>query len=194
MILNIHGEQLTPVKEGSFLPIWGFICCHTEKRQGARSFNNMTEYNYCLSMLNRTSFIYSTRDGEGLEGASMVLSANGVNCSIEPHFNAFDKTVEGMELLVLENDLLSIKYAKKIVELFAEYFPERKIRNEGLKFIKLGDRGYSNLSITKKAGLEVAILSELFFGDNERDFMKITEQAEFWKHAIKEINQETKEG
>lgn len=185
--INIYGQEEEQAPE-EFKPVWGFINCHTAGKQGARAWNMMTEYNYGYSMLQLTSQIFVTRNNDGVQGAGRVLRFNEVNASIECHFNAFNGKAEGAMLLVMEGDKLSEKYAREIIEQFKKYFPDRKLRaDNGVSIIKKADRGFNNLQTAKDCGMEIAIMSELMFGDNEADWISISKQAGFWDYCIGEM-------
>lgn len=169
-----------------FVPIWGFITAHTASSGGAMSWDRtMNEYQYSLRMLTSMEFPWENRSIGGIKKASRLLFEKNINCSIEPHFNAFNGSAFGGEFLVLKGDSLSEKYAEHIAESFAKIFPKRKLRHgNGIKYIRPGERGYRNLKDAKDNGMMVAIISELFFGDNPDDFMKFGEQAHFWEQTL----------
>lgn len=175
---------------GDDLPLKvGFIVPHTSKAQGASSFDGRyTEYQYATYMLNSAllgDFPYFTRNDGGVVGAAQKLYNEGVRFSIEPHFNSFNESVQGFELLVLKNDKESIRYAHLIADYYALTFPYKKPRGDrGVKELSRGDRGYRNLKDAKFAGMKVAILSELFFGDCSDDLISPSTQAQFWYNTF----------
>ena len=70
----------------------------------------------------------------------------------------------------MEDDAKSLIEALKIVEAFREAFPGRVIRREnGIKLVGPGDRGYGSLHIAKREGADIALLSEAFFIDNPNE-------------------------
>jgi len=175
-----YGEK--PVSRYTF----GIIIPHTDKHPGATSFGeSISEYDYAFEMIQTLGNEYDTRDKDGVSGAARSLIKRDCNASIETHFNAYNQKAYGAEMLVLKNDSESIEVARLIMEDFKEYFPGRKLRGDrGLKLLSKGDRGSYNLIAAKNQGMKVALLSELFFGDNESDWMKPSIQAEFWKRHI----------
>jgi len=169
--------------EVPFIPSWGAIIPHSEAAQGAQAFNSTyTEYIYGTIMVPMMDIPFTFRDKVGIKGAARILKEQGVNASIEPHFNAFNGRVKGAEMLVLSSDGLSKHYAELFLDIFKEDFPERRIR--GVKEVSPGDRGYTNLLKCKQAGMKVAILSELFFGDNNEDWLAPDEQAKYWRSCL----------
>lgn len=167
---------------------YGFIIPHTRKSQGATSHNGIySEYNYALSMLKDPRLLHYhrfTRDDGGVAGAAKRLKEKGVNFSIEPHFNAYNGGAHGYEILVLKGDKKSEDQARLMLDYFASIYPGRRARHDnGIKLIEKGDRGYYNLVAAKKY-MDVAILSELFFGDNAIDFIKPEEQGRFWANTL----------
>lgn len=169
-----------------FIPTWGIIVPHTQASQGASSWDSIyTEYLYGLALVNLLPVPWGTRNNKGVYGAAKTLKERGCTCSLEPHFNAYNKRAHGAEILVMKGDDLSAKYARLIMDDFSEEFPTKRLRHDkGIKWVSRGDRGYNNLLKAKLAGMKVALLSELHFGDNERDFISPTVQAEFLKEHI----------
>jgi len=170
-----------------FIPRWGFIIPHRRDSPGAVSYDNRySEYLYGTIMVPAIGLPYRTRDEGGVRLASKQLRGESVNATIEPHFNAYNGKVEGAEMLVIRSDGLSRHYAELFLDIFRETFPHRRIR--GVKEVGPGDRGYRNLLESKKSGMEVAILSEMFFGDNIADFLSPEEQTEYWRDCLESPN------
>ena len=165
-----------------FVPRLGVIVPHNKKAQGAETTDGVyTEYRYALMEWMSLNYPRETRDKGGVSGAAKRLKAQGCNFSIEPHKNAYNEVVRGHEVLVLEGDKLSIKYAKQLVDMFGGEFPLSP--NRGVKELVRGDRGYYNLVRAKKAGMEVALLTELFFIDNKEDFIPVDDMEAFWRNT-----------
>ena len=176
-----HGEG------ENFEPIWGYIVPHTANAQGAEapdSRGGISEYLYGvnIAIANEETVPWESRNDGGVKGASKRLVKAGVNATFEDHKNAYNHKVGGAEILIIKGDDLSRKYAEFILEAFAEKFPDRKIR--GIKERKKGGRGYNNLVAAKKAGADVALLGEMFFIDNEKDFIDPITYAEFIKEVL----------
>lgn len=164
---------------------FGLIIPHTEKQPGASTESGFTEYHYALRMAAQTHLPYATRNIGGVTGAAKLLKKKGCNASLEPHLNAFNTYAEGFEILALEGDSSSIDAAILIAEQFAKWFPDHKIRGKnGVKIIRPTDRGGSNLVKAKKAGMEIALLSEAFFIDNPKDYIDHSTMADFWELVL----------
>lgn len=162
---------------------WGVIIPHTRAAQGAQSWDGKySEYIYGNLMASQLGLPHATRDTGGVIGAARGLTSAGVTASLEPHYNAFNGRAHGAEILVLDGDEISYMYAERMLEEFEDLFPGRRIR--GVKEIAYGGRGYRNLADARKA-MKVALLSELFFGDNREDWLSVESQANFWKTQIK---------
>jgi len=176
-------SKVTKLKLGMIIP-------HTIKAQGAVAYDGkLSEYNYGLLLAYTLDIRTASRNIGGVHKAAKKLVDYGCNASIEPHFNAYNGKAYGAEILVLANDPESEIFARKVIELFVKKFPERKMRADyGIKKVFQGDRGYNNLKAAKSEGIRVAILTELFFGDNEKDWMEIYTHADF----IREIQRELK--
>lgn len=157
---------------------WGCIVPHSRFQMGAKRFDNkLTEYEYGLQMAPYLMLPWDTRDNGGINDAAKRLKKfYNVDALIEPHFNAFNGKVSGAEILVI--DEVSYAHAKKILE----HWGKNEVR--GVKLISSGARGYTNLFLMKKH-VEVAILTELFFGDNPLDYVEPIEQALFLRDHLK---------
>lgn len=164
---------------------WGFINPHTSVSGGAVTHDKtMNEYKYGLHMLHNLNFPFETRDEGGVAGACKRLKKAGVTATIETHFNGFNGKASGAECLVLKGDSESEHYARLFMNMFSDVYPRRKLRHDrGIKLVKSGDRGYTNLKVARRY-MKVAILSELFFGDNPSDFMSFVDQSKFWHHVL----------
>jgi len=171
---------------------FGLVIPHTKRSPGASGYNKRTnEYDYGLDMLAELDVPGATRDEDGISGAIKTLKLKGCNASLEPHYNAYNRKAYGSEILVLEGDNRSADIAYMMMEDFHLLYPKKRLRHDkGIKWVKRskdnksGDRGSWNLYVAKKNGMKVALLSELFFGDNESDWMSPPEQASFWKRHI----------
>lgn len=183
--VKMNKKDYTGYGEGlDFIPHWGIIIPHTEKRPGALSFDGRySEYVYAGIMSTKIGLpLYHANSPESLAETFKHL---GVNASIEPHFNAFNGGVKGAEILVLHNDIKSEYFARLFMEYFVEKYPTRKLRHgNGIKYLKHGDRGFRNLNKAKSSGMKVAVLSELFFGDNGEDWLSPEDQAVFWRECV----------
>lgn len=166
---------------------WGIIIPHTKKASGASSDKyNHNEYTYGMVMAEYSKFPYETRDLGGVKGAAARLRKRKVNASLEPHKNAYNGKAKGFECLVLEGDQLSYDYAAEIAMQFKRTFPTRVLRQSGtgVKVIKKGDRGYWNLAAAKAQGMEIALLSEAFFIDNDSEWIPPMEMTKFWREVL----------
>lgn len=166
--------------------VFGLIVPHTKSSGGASSKEKkMNEYEYGLRLASFMAIPRETRDEGGVSLAAKRLKLKGCNASLEPHKNAFDSKAKGFEILVLENDSESIRMAEIMAENFRAKYPARVLRHSnGVKKIKSGDRGYSNLIAAKKEGMKIALLSEAFFIDNPLEWIEPAEMAEFWMSQI----------
>jgi len=169
-----------------FTPKWGYVVPHTEKAQGAEAPDGKwSEYKHGLSVaVTNSNFIpWDDRNNGGVSGAvSRLISDKKINSTWEDHRNAFDGRVGGVEVLCIRGDSLSKHYAEMILDAFHETFPDRNIR--GVKEMKKGGRGYGNLLASKKAGADVALLGELFFIDNPKDFIEVEKIAKFLRRVL----------
>lgn len=174
-----------------FYPKWGVIIPHTKIDGGANNINSIkykffNEYNYALDMIDHMPVPFATRDnGKGVAGAAKQLIELGCTASLEPHLNAYNRKAKGFEILVLKGDRLSAYYAEMIAQNFKDYFTERVLRHgNGVKIVSKNDRGYANLIAAKNQGMEVALLSEAFFIDNDQDFISPFNMGPFWRENL----------
>lgn len=169
---------------------WGLVIPHTKDRQGALSFDEeVSEYIYGhrLARILEGIIPSATRDTDGIRGAIIDLLSKDCNASIEPHFNAYNGNVSGAEVLCLKGDYRSAELGSLLLEDLKQRWPHRKIRRKnsnGIKWVAEGDRGYSNLALAKKLGMDIAILTELFFGDVAEDWLEPSDQAKLIKDLV----------
>ena len=164
--------------------VWGLVRPHTQKSQGA--VGRVSEYAYWLSMwekLANSNIPFTNRNQGGLKGAYTRLAKKGVTASVESHKNAFNKQAKGYEVLIIDGDAVSRKYAKKYIELMKSHFPSRV--NRGIKTVKNGQRGYANLIAAKNAGIKIALLTEDFFIDNRREWIEPRLLAKVYDELLK---------
>lgn len=170
----------------------GFIAPHTYENQGAKSeVKDMTEFQYAQAMLFNIYAPFTSREKSFDEyyAAIQGLKLYGVTGVVEPHFNAFNGRCSGYEFLVIEGDTVSEEFARYLVGKFKVKFPHRTPRHDdGVKHLTPTDRGFKNLEVIKKSGMRVAIISELFFGDNPFDFLPTHSQLGFWQEVIGDLS------
>jgi hypothetical protein len=137
--------------------------------ENAHSRGTIDKVHSGLMKITGESLTRAVRDGWGLEGAYSSLAQDGITASIESHRNAFNTKARGYEVWILKGDTLSKQYAEELINRMSKFFPTRI--NRGVKEVEAGGRGFVNLYEAKKAGMKVALLSELFFLDNESEFI-----------------------
>lgn len=178
-----------PVEVGNLK--WGFVVPHTKAKAGAVLKDRdgkvvAQEYFYAKDALrllqDHLGVTVGTRDEGGLNGAYGWLNIEGCTASIEPHLNAFNTKAKGYEVLVLKGDTTSALYAKELLDLFGKMYPDRV--NRGIKYVKSGDNGFANLMAAKKNGMEVALLTELFFIDNKSEWISRGDMAQFFNRFL----------
>ena len=172
-----HGEG------EQFKPAWGIIVPHLDRAGGAETpSGRWNEYKYGLHMAKFMDKAHATRDEGGVYGAAKELKKYGCNASLEPHKNAYNGKANGYEILILKGDHLSKHYAELFLEEFSRKYPQRK--NRGIKEMTKGGRGYKNLIDAKRAGMEVALLSEMFFIDVAGEWLEPHVMGKFWEEVL----------
>ena len=179
-----HGSPL-PV----FKPIWGICLPHYSFDGGAETNDNKwSEYTYAGYMNSLSSIVNHPVDNRNfgdVKGAAKRLLIKGCNCYIEQHKDAYNHNVGGFSFLYIKGDSLSKKYASIFRDEFKKAFPDRNPRySNGLKALEKGDDGFWNLSTAKKQGMEVAILAEDFFIDNDKEWISPEVSRKFWDSVL----------
>lgn len=161
------------VSEGTNLT-WGRVICHNSHAQGADTVRNgelVTENMHCKMTYGFMKYFtyVGTRDVGGIKGAYSHIYRKGCNASLESHRNAFNGKAKGFEVLVLRGDETSKRYAQILMGIFGKHYPDRTYRR--IKELRYGEGGYKNLRTARDLGFKVAILPELFFIDNEKEWI-----------------------
>lgn len=150
----------------------GVIVGHTKSAPGAYLHDGDSEYKYNSAIANLmkagglTKGIHVEvfhRDGIGIAGA--YAKANGKDCVIELHFNAYNKKAYGTETLcsTKQDDRI---FAKHIQDAMCKVFSRTGAGNRGVKAISASDRGGASVSALP---LAPNCLVEPFFGDNPKE-------------------------
>lgn len=146
---------------------------HHEKSKGAYSdYFGMNEYDFYSRVASLLSDVTIFKHDSSISGYTSRIknTANRINQSdfdlvIELHFNSFSNpSANGCEALFY--------YKSAAGKLAAEKFSQKvnectgiPLRNNGLKPLTKGDRGFASVYYTKAP----TILIEPFFGSNEED-------------------------
>lgn len=152
-----------------------FIVGHTKESPGAYSdYFKLPEYLFWIQRLSRfegackslgVEFNFFLRD-QGLsvayEKATDWLEQFEKKCVVELHFNAFNKTATGGEVLVVSNTDYERAIATSVSRAMSM---ATTLKERPLKELKPGDRGYSLVTQV----IYPSILIEPFFGDNLSD-------------------------
>lgn len=175
--------------------LWGFVVAHTKKKVGAvlkdedgtvmateNDHSNSTSIQVCRQIPS----VIATRDAGGLDGAYGWLSIEGCKFSIESHGNAFNRNAKGYLILVIDGDKASEYVANLMLESFREKYPKRQYR--GIRRVQAGDNGFLNLRKAREAGMEVALLTEMFFIDNRDDYISSEDLGNFYVDFIRSFD------
>ena len=163
-----------------------FLIPHTPTSRGAMAWNGIREYDYYYNILLHSKFQVNGKKGfeEYFDIADQLVSL-GFTTAIEPHFNAFNGRAAGAEILVMKGDQKSKNFARYLLGEFELKFPNRRLRyNAGVKELEEGDRGHSILTVLKNRGFKIAVIPELFFGDNKEDYIKPKDLIEFFENVL----------
>lgn len=157
---------------------YAIIVGHTAKAKGAYShYLNCYEYDWNLDFAKRIGLEYATRDAGGLSLAHKKLEHT--DGTIELHLNALNGKATGTETLyVTENSReLAELVHKTIISVLG-------IRDRGVKKLSPNDRGFQNLSISKKP----CILIEPAFMDNRIDCLILIEKKVILAKALRALS------
>lgn len=168
-----------------------FINGHSHRSQGAEGLETVdghklkiTEWSYAESLHTRLVTPFTHTDAFNLHQTNRYVTRETV--ALEFHLNSFTSpTVEGYEVLILEDDLESHRSAKLFLNIMKYYFPNR--RNRGIKVLTSTCRGYNNLLRLKKVYAK-AILTEAFFINNPNDWINREHMADVINRFNNEIN------
>ena len=153
----------------------GLVVGHTRNEPGAAVAAPIKSYEYFVNTeLAKMAQDYAKdkyphvdlniyyRDGIGIVGAYTKAHADGCDCVIELHFNAFNKKAYGTETLCtrLPDDK---KYAKYINDAISKVFKRTGLGFRGVKIMSLADRG--GKSVAALPGTANCLV-EPFFSDN----------------------------
>lgn len=151
-----------------------YINGHRYNHQGAKGIEvvdghnlEITEWSYANSLHGKLKTPHKYFDAYELNKYTEEIPDTAL--ALEFHLNSFNSpTIEGYEVLVLDNDLKSLEYAQLFLNCMEKNFPSR--RNRGIKLITERDRGYNNLLRLKQI-YKQAILTEAFFLNNPSDWI-----------------------
>lgn len=154
-----------------------FIIGHTKDSPGAYSKTfDMHEYDFWSDEMTNVdltypdnkkfTYDYFRRDRIGISGAykeaEKFLEPFKNKFAIELHFNAYNGTARGSEVLYVGGEK---KLAGDLSAMFASHI---KTKDRGAKSLSSGDRGHYNVSRLDDMSIQ-SILTEPFFGDNVDD-------------------------
>ena len=172
-----------PFKEVS-IPNYVIIIGHANTAQGAYSEGlAKTEYGFnsdvadkMLELHNKAGFLKAafdlsvvTRDGKTIRQAYQEALETEPEAIIELHFNSFfSNDANGMEVLI--NQAAPDKTADLASTFLTHLKLDFEFRNRGIKRVKLGQRGYHNVTYADDVP---SILIEPFFGSSPSDVAKL---------------------
>jgi N-acetylmuramoyl-L-alanine amidase len=157
----------------------GVVIGHMNTAQGAmlcKPYDFVSEYEYhTMTAANMIAIgehegvevVVALRDGVGISGAYKALNAAHVDAAIELHFNSFNAVAEGTETLYGDTPTFGKSHTAERLALTVQnhmvsLYGRQGLQNRGAKFIKLTDRGGSNVNQPVSFP---CVLIEPFFGD-----------------------------
>lgn len=172
------------------------IVGHDKKSQGAASHKvlNRSEYAYnreiaaiAQKYASKKCHVYVIlRDYIGIEGAYEKAKGYGVDACIELHFNAYDGSVEGTEILYHDDrdkdPELEKRFAEQVLDKMYEVFDRGRSGKRGKKEPQTrNERGWYNVS---RVQAFPCVLVEPFFGDNQDDAEKASKRKQVYAYGL----------
>ena len=173
-----------PTHEGQRVAL---VVGHTATARGARSVIGIQEYDYfkevceiVLAELKTDKVKMFLRDGRGIAQTIDAAANWGADVIIELHFNAFNGTAHGAEILIPQGTTNALG-----ADFLAKWCEFAKLRNRGVKTVTRTQPGGTSV-FTINARKRQGFLWETFFGDTISDFRDQETVAEFLCEWIRE--------
>jgi len=172
------------------------IVGHDKKQQGATSHKNlkMSEYAYGREVAalaqryakGKCDVHVILRDYIGITGAYNRAKEIKPDACIELHFNAYDGSVQGTEILYHDDrDMdpeLERRFGQKLLDNMYEIFDRGRRGKRGKKEPQTRDeRGWYNVS---RVQAFPCVLVEPFFGDNPEDAQMAKDKMDEYAHSL----------
>ena len=153
----------------------GIIVGHDEKSQGARTYNNITEYtfNYFVAQMmkqlhefkvlnnyNKIAHIEVIDRNDGWAAVQNIIKKSKCLTTLELHFNSFEIIARGVETLAISGDDPSESFASFISSRIAKEYRSTIRHGNGVYDVSSGERGFHNLNQAKSAGTYISVLVE----------------------------------
>lgn len=165
----------------------GIIVGHEKNSQGARTYNDISEYtfNYFIAGLlkqlhdfkvsnnyNKIEHIELIDRNSGWNAVQNKIKESQCVVTVELHFNSFYKIARGVETLAISGDESSEAFAAFISSRIAKEYRSTIRHGNGVYDVRSGERGYNNLFNAKKAGAFISVLVEPGFLNHESEESK----------------------
>jgi len=183
-VRSVEPPVIEPEKKQEKVKV-ALIVGHSKTAQGAVNYLGETEFSLNSRIAAMVEKMFSEIDsivdlkvffrpggayGPAVSKVGKAVGEWGAKASLELHFNSFEKKASGCEALVLmpdqgiaaQSDILEQEFCDGFLKSFSDQF---LIKNRGVKLLKKGDSGFSNLKACKDNGVEMAFLFEPCFGN-----------------------------
>jgi len=168
------------------MPRIAFVRGHEAKAQGAQSNDGLSEYDYWGKVLpevvRRTvetkEFL---RNGTNIRGAIRRALVWKPDIIIELHFNAYNTSVNGAEVLICDSSQRQIAN-----DLLGAWLVFSNKLNRGVKMKSSGEAGYASVDEMRRGGVQ-GCLFEPFFGDNPNDYVEPETMVEFLVEFVNDM-------
>ena len=180
-VRSVEPPVIEPEKKQEKVKV-ALIVGHSKTAQGAVNYLGETEFSLNSRIAAMVEKMFSEIDsivdlkvffrpggayGPAVSKVGKAVGEWGAKASLELHFNSFEKKASGCEILIIsqddgDEDCDEFLCAKDFLGCFSDQF---LIKNRGVKLLKKGDAGFSNLKACKDNGVKMAFLFEPCFGN-----------------------------
>lgn len=144
---------------------FGLIVGHSPMNPGARAYNKVREYEFNKAVCGFMGMdFYSRPDGHkypvNVTLLTRKMQEDGITHSLELHFNAItgSQVVRGSTTLCFDKP-----WSNKISSIYQQELETRmNITKRPIKYLEHNERGYSNIKILERYGIENVIVEPTF--------------------------------
>jgi hypothetical protein len=162
---------------------------HEATAAGARNVKGNQEYFYFRAICEKLERDFPShikmflRDGRTISQTINAAANWGAEIIIECHYNAFNGTAQGAEILIAKGARRTIA-----TEFLAQWCEFADLKNRGVKEVTLAQAGGRSVETMNFHKVEGGLV-EFFFGDTPTDYRSPEMVYDFLKNWIKQIKE-----
>lgn len=169
------------------------IIGHSALHQGAKAYNGRTEweYNSHIAELVKKTLpeieIYSRvseRFPQGIKLMGDQMQKNGVTHAMELHFNAIGNKVVAQGAMVLG---VEDKWSRFAGEMFLQKLEASYFHNRGFKILEHRDRGFNNIRMLNKIGIQNILLEPTFMDTSHYESEWMMNNPQIYANILVEV-------